>query len=826
MNLPLGMRDLPPHLLNSSYPSSSSPSSSSQSTPITSQAKLLPPTSNSTSKLGTPTTNTNFGGESDDPEEGTYEDEENIFRDMNWEEILEDLNARFLINLPKEEMSLVRVYWQAEQAHWFYEDYLRPLNPLLPSLSQRHFTRLIIESSPLYKQLMKDGGVDYDRVWEEYCSYKRMVPCCGGILINRNGDKCLMVRGYKSNAGWSFPRGKINLEESEEACAIREVEEETGFDLTGMIHSSDKIKTHINAQEVTMFIIKGIDEATVFETQTRNEIGAIEWVRLMDLPTWVGKRGPKRTGGQGQKKFYNVTPFVNPLKTWLKEHGINPYMKPKKAQANSGFRDLQPYQFESPTLEHASPVLTRDSSALDHLFSRFIHKQEEELEAPSQEIAVGSDNKAGLERLFGNLNVLKEEEKSISISKSPEDREREKEDYDLAKLLGSVGQTPVPEPPKPTPATQKQNNLLAMLNQRPPAQEATPQASASPVKPHQARLLSALSPNGTPPMSAPPSTSLQLNRSNQGSSSPASLGQSSTPTDSEAQRQAKARALLEMTLTGIGMDGPTNKTPHSESSQRIPSSEAQGAGYAILQQGPSGYSQQPPLAYRTIPQPPPPFGMQPRPPIAAQHDNANRNYQGQPAYDPQSQARYGSAEYQSQPHGYGQTSHPFPAPPGVNNQRPPPYPPAINPLGQQSYRPAPQPVYPAGPNNVPSYAGHQGPNLSHQGGPFAPPQHGIPPTHSILNPPFPPHLPQSQSRPPAGFPPNHYGAPPPQQQHYPPSIPAAYALAHHPPHGQVSRASPPKQNGSNPNVHHPIPRPTAGSAQGLLAMLNGSAQGR
>jgi mRNA-decapping enzyme subunit 2 len=42
--------------------------------------------------------------------------EENMFRDMTLDEILEDLHARFLINLPREEMSLVRVYWQAEQA--------------------------------------------------------------------------------------------------------------------------------------------------------------------------------------------------------------------------------------------------------------------------------------------------------------------------------------------------------------------------------------------------------------------------------------------------------------------------------------------------------------------------------------------------------------------------------------------------------------------------------------------------------------------------------------------------------------------------------------
>lgn len=75
---------------------------------------------------------------------------------------------------------------RAHGRHWFYEDYLRPLNPLLPSMSQRNFTHLIIASSPLYNDLNSD---DYDAVWEEYCRYKRMVPCCGGILFNASGDK-------------------------------------------------------------------------------------------------------------------------------------------------------------------------------------------------------------------------------------------------------------------------------------------------------------------------------------------------------------------------------------------------------------------------------------------------------------------------------------------------------------------------------------------------------------------------------------------------------------------------------------------------------------
>lgn len=84
--------------------------------------------------------------------------------------------------------------------HWFYEDYLRPLNPLLPSYSQRNFTHLIIASSPLYSHL---GVKDYDGVWEEYCTYKRMVPCCGGILINKGGDKVGFVLGWRAVGVWS-----------------------------------------------------------------------------------------------------------------------------------------------------------------------------------------------------------------------------------------------------------------------------------------------------------------------------------------------------------------------------------------------------------------------------------------------------------------------------------------------------------------------------------------------------------------------------------------------------------------------------------------------
>ncbi|WVF65939.1 hypothetical protein IAT40_000677 [Kwoniella sp. CBS 6097] len=749
-------RDLPPHLDSAHvYYEDSSPAASSSSTPIPYHPSPL------ASRAG-PHPLADSDQVDDEPGE-----EENIFRDMNFEEILEDLNARFLINLPREEMSLVRVYWQAEQAHWFYEDYLRPLNPLLPSLSQRNFTRIIIESSPLYVSLMNQGGVDYDQLWEDYCSYKRMVPCCGGILINKDGDKCLMVRGYKSNAGWSFPRGKINLEESEEACAIREVEEETGFDLSGLIDPADKIKTHINAQEVTMFIIKGIDEGTIFKTQTRNEIGAIEWVRLMDLPTWMSKRGPKRTGGSGQKKFYNVTPFVNPLKQWLKKNNIDPYMKPKKkSQPQSQYRDLQPYHFDSPSPQPASPALSRGSSALDHLFARFVHKQTEDLNTPVEQAVVGSDNKAGLERLFGNLNVLKEEEDSLTHKYDGDisDKERErKEDDALARLLGGLGglQTPAPEVAKPKPVTQRQANILAVLNQRPVPAVIAPQhaqdhthAPSTSAKPHQAKLLAMIAPPGA---SAPSVSSLP--------SKPMSLPTSPRPPSpsqgmEEAERQAKARALLDMTIAGIGIDMPANTAHHQVESLNQshpaflpPLPQPGSAGRSSNASGGSGNS-----AHRITPPgsnaPMPPVHQIQPPASYAHHPQTQSGYRpiSQPPHTAYSQVPRAPATGQAQPM-YGGSPHrsaqapppPYDAPthtqqrgsgtidvnqyatsggydpsrtnpnmPSLNQpsnfngiggpiMRPPPGPPGVaNLQAQQSFRPTSNPL--PGPNNY----GHMG----------------------------------------------------------------------------------------------------------------------
>jgi mRNA-decapping enzyme subunit 2 len=86
--------------------------------------------------------------------------------------------------------------------------------------------------------------------------------------------QCVLVKGWKSSAAWGFPKGKINQQESERDCAVREVLEETGFDCDSLLEadSSDFMELTMREQKIRLYIVPGLDETTHFETMTRKEI--------------------------------------------------------------------------------------------------------------------------------------------------------------------------------------------------------------------------------------------------------------------------------------------------------------------------------------------------------------------------------------------------------------------------------------------------------------------------------------------------------------------------------------------------------------------------
>ncbi|KAF4584286.1 mRNA decapping protein 2, Box A [Ophiocordyceps camponoti-floridani] len=261
---------------------------------------------------------------------------------MLLEDWLDDLCVRFIINLPQEDLSSVaRICFQVEEAQWFYEDFVRPLDPTLPSMSLRTFCLRIFQHCPL---LASFSAENHAQAFEEFLQYKTRVPVRGAIMLNQAMDSVVLVKGWKKGSSWSFPRGKINKDEDDLDCAIREVYEETGFDIraAGLVpsHKPKSIEITMREQQLRLYVFRDIPMDTDFQPRTRKEISKIQWYKLSELPAFR-KKGDKAAqyhdGGAGNQatKFYMVAPFLVPLKKWIaSQKKINQKRAAQVTQAN------------------------------------------------------------------------------------------------------------------------------------------------------------------------------------------------------------------------------------------------------------------------------------------------------------------------------------------------------------------------------------------------------------------------------------------------------------------------------------------------------------
>ena len=238
---------------------------------------------------------------------------------------LDDLCVRFIVNLPYEELQEAeRICFQIEEAQWFYEDFIRPSDPEnLPSLNLRNFYMLISRHCPLLSDFPAEA---HDEAFQSFLAYKTRVPVRGAIMLNDNMDEVVLVKGWKKNANWSFPRGKINKEEADLDCAIREVYEETGYDLkaAGLVPDENHLKSIeviMREQHMKLFVFRNIPKDTHFEPRTRKEISKIQWYKLSELPTVKKNKQHQDTKSDtlagNANKFYMVAPFLGHLKKWI-----------------------------------------------------------------------------------------------------------------------------------------------------------------------------------------------------------------------------------------------------------------------------------------------------------------------------------------------------------------------------------------------------------------------------------------------------------------------------------------------------------------------------
>jgi 8-oxo-dGTP diphosphatase len=107
----------------------------------------------------------------------------------------------------------------------------------------------------------------------------RFVRAAGGVILRdgpRGGPEILLVHRPRYD-DWTLPKGKAKPSESDEACALREVEEETGLvcDLGAEVAVSEYADAVGRPKSVRYFEMTPRPGS---EPRARNEVDAVRWV--------------------------------------------------------------------------------------------------------------------------------------------------------------------------------------------------------------------------------------------------------------------------------------------------------------------------------------------------------------------------------------------------------------------------------------------------------------------------------------------------------------------------------------------------------------------
>ena len=108
---------------------------------------------------------------------------------------------------------------------------------------------------------------------------------CGAIIVNDN-NQVLLVKQTLGHYG--FPKGHVEIGETEEETAIREVKEETNIDIE--ITRKDRFIVSYNvtdtiSKDVIYFIAKPL---TFDEKPQKTEVAEILWVDIDEVVNYLG----------------------------------------------------------------------------------------------------------------------------------------------------------------------------------------------------------------------------------------------------------------------------------------------------------------------------------------------------------------------------------------------------------------------------------------------------------------------------------------------------------------------------------------------------------
>ena len=218
----------------------------------------------------------------------------------SFHQVLEEVEVRFLLNLPESELAQTdRLFFQIEQAHWFYEDFIADKYTNLPHFGLKGFAEQLFKHCALLQPLQGQFHILFD----DFCTYRFKIPVYGCIMLNSKMTMVVLVRNWTGNS-WGFPKGKVNQSEKPIACAIRETFEETGFDATAHCDEENSLVVYDDTRVTKLFIATEIPEDTVFSAQSRKEISKVDFHPIDNLPSHA----------------WGVYQFLPKLKRWIQQY--------------------------------------------------------------------------------------------------------------------------------------------------------------------------------------------------------------------------------------------------------------------------------------------------------------------------------------------------------------------------------------------------------------------------------------------------------------------------------------------------------------------------
>ena len=136
-----------------------------------------------------------------------------------------------------------------------------------------------------YKVFINNQVKIIDHNWKQFCENYKMIYASGGVVFNN--DKLLMIF---RNDFWDLPKGKIELNESEQECAVREVEEECGIDKLTVVkflkytyHTYIEYDQHILKK--TSWYLMSSDSKKKLIPQKSEGISKAIWVSKNEIPS-------------------------------------------------------------------------------------------------------------------------------------------------------------------------------------------------------------------------------------------------------------------------------------------------------------------------------------------------------------------------------------------------------------------------------------------------------------------------------------------------------------------------------------------------------------